>query len=873
MWMKKVVEKVDGTDEEEDAARKAEREAERAREEAERIRKEAEREAEREAEEAEREAEREAARAEREARFEKPQDGELGSFERRPVRPIDEGSPDMAALRALAQPEAPPPARVAPGAAFSRARRDQFPPGLDAALREQGNLDSTIQSSPFGEPTPNLLGTPPRRAQAGRPIQEGAAPVERAPRVPRGVTLMTPEQEQAQLERFGLQNPWAGEPQTPAAPPRTPNVNMEIGEISTTPTARVLEDEIVTTPTPPATPNIVQEQVQLDQQQRQPVLGEFERRPVLPVAEGDMRQRELDRIQQRAAVVSNAATPPPQLPENRTPTSGTTAPMGETPPSGIATPVEAGEGVVSTPASAPTGGSLASSPSERTDSRTVRMEREPVVFPESSLGEFKDEGFVPPSITQNTLSPQSEEPLSAEEEIARAQRRERIFRILRAIGAIGSGIAVGATAASGRNPAFLAPIIRGLGGALGQAQPVEDTRARLAGRQMDERTATQARELDLNELRQQAVLRQAELQRAQQQEQFAAREARLAGATEANLERSRMQLELEAEARNPNSAMSRTAQQQVKSLRDALPERFQARFPDSAIEGLNVEQAERMASAIYSLVDERGGSVAGGGVGTSSAPRGAAAEENVASITARANELGIDPVINTDSRGRQSVDTAATQRLIREREQAGFNAEQQGYQVAPGIFTQRELAAPQVTSLVDGVSSYRDAIAALSEVQEIAREYGRTAPISPSARQEIEVPYAALMAAVARMKNTGVINPTEAPAIEAALPNPVNFSQAVFGTYDAAMRSWVRRLRNSMRSQLRTLSVTEDSIDGLVRESGRLIGEQEQPQRRAAPPRQTRYRVTKPNGDSIVITNQERAEAARRAGWTVTEVR
>ena len=74
---------------------------------------------------------------------------------------------------------------------------------------------------------------------------------------------------------------------------------------------------------------------------------------------------------------------------------------------------------------------------------------------------------------------------------------------------------------------------------------------------------------------------------------------------------------------------------------------------------------------------------------------------------------------------------------------------------------------------------------------------------------------------VADVGQTGVINATEVPTINAALPNPNSLEQMTFGTFYDRIDQWMRVLQNDSRASLEAVGVDEP---GIARVMGWLEG-------------------------------------------------
>lgn len=166
-----------------------------------------------------------------------------------------------------------------------------------------------------------------------------------------------------------------------------------------------------------------------------------------------------------------------------------------------------------------------------------------------------------------------------------------------------------------------------------------------------------------------------------------------------------------------------------------------------------------------------------------------------------------------------------------------------------------------------GLTEARSHAAALGTIDRIARERGASATVDPRVEADLVAATQAMMAMVAEMRNTGVINPGEAPTIQAAIPNPTSLRQTTLGEVQRRVNSFRSLLEDRVRARLGVLGVSEDDQGRVARwlRSGSVGGGAAQG--RAAPaggPQPDRVRVRHPDGrtGSIPRAQLERARAA-----------
>lgn len=131
-----------------------------------------------------------------------------------------------------------------------------------------------------------------------------------------------------------------------------------------------------------------------------------------------------------------------------------------------------------------------------------------------------------------------------------------------------------------------------------------------------------------------------------------------------------------------------------------------------------------------------------------------------------------------------------------------------GTEVIPGVMaTTRDTV--EVRAARAALRDARAQSAALGTIDEIARRYGSQAVVDPRIEAELVGPTQAMMAMVATLRNTGVINPSEAPTIEAAIPNPRNFRQMTLGEVQRRINSFRTLIEQRITGHLATIGVDD----------------------------------------------------------------
>jgi hypothetical protein len=462
---------------------------------------------------------------------------------------------------------------------------------------------------------------------------------------------------------------------------------------------------------------------------------------------------------------------------------------------------------------------------------------------------------------------------SDEDAARRALRQERAMKavgyILKLAGGLG-GAALYNRGGSEIAAQMLARGLGGVGGALAGASPTQQ-QARIAqARAGDERRAQQGQELDLRRLAQQA----AERRQSMLDEQGAQRldlEGRRVAAMEEGLGLREQQIEAQAEAaralaeergargelartradeaaaaRDPESPTSRQAQAELRALMARVPE--DERISDDEIGALSASAADTLYNQVarrYGLRtrETRRGGAGGGG----NAPM-SAAEARQALV-----DRGLDPALA------DSLAPRELQRLLRNEAQRSLSQGEtsEGIQVLPGVYATMELSAPEIRAIRDGFSAMRGGMLSLNRLNEIGQQYGgASARISRDAQARVVPELTILRSMVAQMGGTGVINPSEVPTINAALPNPGDLEQMTFGTFQSRLGTWQRILSDKVRATLDTAGVSGEGIDRAL--SGLRSGF-------GGGRNVTRFRG--PDGAVYRLSDPRAIERARAAGW------
>jgi hypothetical protein len=361
--------------------------------------------------------------------------------------------------------------------------------------------------------------------------------------------------------------------------------------------------------------------------------------------------------------------------------------------------------------------------------------------------------------------------------------------------------------------------------------------------------ALDARRLDLDE-------RRLGMQEAGADDERSQRQALLDRTMEERRQRTDASSEL-------SQAYQQTMRQRIETYRATgntqLADSLERIYGGERLGSMSAEQLETALGRTGGLpqVHMRGRAGGGGGAGTS---------RDRSALFAEAESVGIP---------RAAAETMTERELARAVEMRGRRSgdAEQGEMILPGVQAGPGLTSPgEAREMRRGFSQARAQMGALSEIERVATRYGASAAIDRRAAGELAAPVASLRAMVAHLQNTGVINPSEAPAIEAMLPNPQSLSQMTFGDLQNRLRSFRGALERGIDAELLARGVDDAGRRSAIE---MLRGRGTAP-RGASTPASTdqRFTVTRPDGRSTTRPlTPEQAQRLRDSGYTVTEAR
>lgn len=481
--------------------------------------------------------------------------------------------------------------------------------------------------------------------------------------------------------------------------------------------------------------------------------------------------------------------------------------------------------------------------------------------------------------------------VSDEDEARSALRQERTMKalgyILRLAGGIG-GAALYNRGGSEVAATMLARGLGGVGGALTGASPTTQQARISQARRGDDQRAQQGQEMDLRRLSQAAAeRRQAMLDeqgasrldlegrrvaameeglglRAQQTEAQAAAARALAEERSQRGSRLGEEAQLERDLDTTDSEVSRQAQRELRTLNAQQPPDRQ--IPDEEIDGMTGRAARQLYAQMTrpygnrTRETRRGDGSGGGGV--------AAARQILIDSGYRPEAVDVmrsrDVLAEAARVARASAPASATGTVL-----AGTGED--------AVRSAEEVSAPAIQEFRRAWASSRSAYSAFNVLEDVQREYGARAAVSPEAIGRVAVAVVPLRAMVARVQGTGVINPGEAPLINAALPNPTDLARTLLGQQPAKLAAWREALTTDLDAQMEALGVPPEgrvrALDNIQRARVGTAEREEQDAQRGGAARPASgaatYTIRRPNGTSATTDRRDVALAAQARGLTV----
>lgn len=451
---------------------------------------------------------------------------------------------------------------------------------------------------------------------------------------------------------------------------------------------------------------------------------------------------------------------------------------------------------------------------------------------------------------------QDNTPTTFEEEIDRAREQRSKARRLAVIGKVLAFVGLFLGHASGSEDMMGLGVLIGklLGGisktneeaATADLEALEQQRQNVEGGQMAElqryQALAQARMAEVEQLNRMRGQRQADERLRLQDER-----------NQQRYELDQRRLEEDRALDDPESELSEIERRNLSVINGTLVQRgFRGLSPEE-IEMMSGRAARSTRVQLERVLGNR--NVRGGGLGTGGGPTGSTAitredvSQNDDQMIASARRFGVRPIL--DSRGK--LNRQATEALIREQQELGNNGD--GTWTLNGSYNLRSnqprdpsVRRRQIENVNNIVSQHRAGMETLREMERLGRELGLDSEdvidrITAMGEGYLTNEFAGLtdrmMGIVSQIKNIGVINPSEAPAVEQALPSPINWRNITSAEqFNRAVGQWRRALQINTRSQLFGNEVMEEDVNRFTSNtsmSSQGSNRQSRPERRNPP--------------------------------------
>jgi hypothetical protein len=426
--------------------------------------------------------------------------------------------------------------------------------------------------------------------------------------------------------------------------------------------------------------------------------------------------------------------------------------------------------------------------------------------------------------------------------------------------------------------AILGNIIRGAGGVMaGQAVPMgempdvgqaseEEAAIRARHRTAAAQKDREGREAEQSTARQEREDAQRAEEMAFRREQLEVQRTRGTGGApasplqQAQADRIREEMALRAREQDPASRESEIQRSQYLATVDTLPQAMRARLsqaiPQDRLAGMSAAELRAPLARIQAF-RERG---TGGGAGNPAAT--AARAQTREQLVTEAEGAGISRAV---------AETMTPAQLARMMATAAVGSSQERQQrerqeIMPGVSATVAISQGEAQGIRSGFAAAREGYANIIALRDLGGS-GVVGSLNPEQRASVVARLTAARGMVAVLGRTGIINPSEVPAINATVPNPSDIEQMTLGTLGARVRTFQGLLEDQIRSSLLARGVDDEGIDramGMLR-TGRGAA---RPAARAAP--EGSVRVRHPDGRTGVVP-QAQMERARAAGFEVVD--
>jgi hypothetical protein len=338
--------------------------------------------------------------------------------------------------------------------------------------------------------------------------------------------------------------------------------------------------------------------------------------------------------------------------------------------------------------------------------------------------------------------------------------------------------------------------------------------------------------------------------------------ARLA---EAQLGRSTDERAREAAETDPNSQPSRTAQSGLRLALSGYPDtamaRVQAEYGQiDTLDARTALQVQRSLPGMFRDLTSR--AARGGGQGRGMSPEMRATLDTPPEGWAGTPEQW--RALSVRQRQGQIAELGTPTR----RAGQGADDGEGPPELLPGIRGASYASVPETRAFRTRYTQAGEAMRALDALEAISARYGARAVIDPRVEAEIAPHVLRLRGMAAQTQGSGVINPSEVPVINAAIPDPTSLRGRTLGNLAGNLRSWRSSVTDGVTGHAAALGVDDAGLTRITAGLRRRGAFARPAQPRPAQPGMVR--VIAPNGQTGSIP-EARVEAALAAGYRRAE--
>lgn len=283
--------------------------------------------------------------------------------------------------------------------------------------------------------------------------------------------------------------------------------------------------------------------------------------------------------------------------------------------------------------------------------------------------------------------------------------------------------------------------------------------------------------------------------------------------------------------RDPASAESVRARQlldlEVNTLSPVIRDAIRA----LDLSDLNAEQADAYRRDLTGLIRDRlgrGRGAAGGGGGSGGSPTTEALRQML-TANGRMTDEQADAYIASMGR-RRVASSLLSDTLSMGRADAAADRRDQaraaGDELVEGVHASVHMSEPAIRAWQNGWGTTRASMDSLRAIEAMVEENGIGTVINPELRNRLEARMFPLRGMAAAAQGTGVINPSEMPAINAALPDATSMVGMTLGQFRGALNEWRRLTEDAIRHRMEDMGVPDEEVRralGALRSGSRVV--------------------------------------------------